>query len=81
MSITGEAKFPNLEWKYLMQMRFRVGTCDSVTDRVVDGDLFELGERHSPIIIRIGDESIERVRIEMKFVEMVFFSINLFKFS
>ncbi|VDK71568.1 unnamed protein product [Litomosoides sigmodontis] len=71
VSITGEAKFPNLEWKYIMQVRFRIGTCNSNTDRVVDGDLFELGVRHPPIVIRIGDESIERVRIEMKFVEQL----------
>lgn len=54
-----------------MQIRFRVGTSESDTDRVVDGDLFELGNRYSPIVIRIADESIRRVRIEMKFVEMV----------
>uniref|UniRef100_A0A158Q6R5 BTB domain-containing protein n=1 Tax=Elaeophora elaphi TaxID=1147741 RepID=A0A158Q6R5_9BILA len=70
VNIGGEAKFPNLEWKYLMQMRFRVGTCESITDRVVDSDFFELGKRYPPIAIRIGDENIRRVRIEMKFVEM-----------
>uniref|UniRef100_A0A8R1TWB5 BTB domain-containing protein n=1 Tax=Onchocerca volvulus TaxID=6282 RepID=A0A8R1TWB5_ONCVO len=71
VNILGEAKFPNLEWKYVMQMRFRVGTGESGMDRVVDSDLFELGKRHPPIVIRIGDRSIQRVRIEMKFVEML----------
>lgn len=71
VNITGEAKFPNLEWKYVVQMRFRVGTAQSDMDRVVDGDLFELGNRCSPIVIRIGDEAIQRIRIEMKFVETV----------
>ncbi|EFO22035.1 hypothetical protein LOAG_06450 [Loa loa] len=69
VNIKGEAKFSNLEWKYIMQIRFRVGIAESDTDRVVDGDLFELGKRLPPIVIRIGDESIRRVRIEMKFVE------------
>ncbi|KAL3985206.1 BTB/POZ domain family protein [Acanthocheilonema viteae] len=71
VNITGEAKFSNLEWKYIMQMRFRVGTFESETDRVVDGDLFELGKRYPPIVIRIGDENIQRVRVEIKFVEML----------
>ncbi|KAM3717726.1 BTB and MATH domain-containing protein [Dirofilaria immitis] len=71
VNITGEAKFPNLEWKYIMQMRFRVGTNESDTDRVVDADLFELGTRHPPIVIRIADRSIQRIRIEIKFVEML----------
>ncbi|KAK6107579.1 BTB/POZ domain family protein [Brugia pahangi] len=71
INVTGEGKFSNLEWKYIMQMRFRVGTAESDTDRVVDGDLFEIGKRYPPIVIRINDENIRRVRIEMKFVEML----------
>uniref|UniRef100_A0A915PKW3 BTB domain-containing protein n=1 Tax=Setaria digitata TaxID=48799 RepID=A0A915PKW3_9BILA len=61
INITGEEKFSNLEWKYVMQMRFRIGTAESETDRVVDGDLFELGKRYPPVVIRIGDENIQRV--------------------
>lgn len=78
LQITGEGKFPNLEWKYVMQIRFRVGGAKSDTDRVVDGDLFELGKRHPPIVLRIGDENIRRIRIEMKVIETVRFTY-LFK--
>ncbi|VDN37821.1 unnamed protein product [Gongylonema pulchrum] len=71
MHLRGEAKSENLEWKYIVQMRFRVGTAQSETDRVADGDLFELGKRCPPIAIRIADSNIQRIRIEMKFVETV----------
>ncbi|CAG9539873.1 unnamed protein product [Cercopithifilaria johnstoni] len=81
VNITGDAKFPNLEWKYVVQMRFRVGTCESDTDRVVDGDLFELGKRYPPIVLRIGDENIRRVRIEMKFVEMIHNFLPTFEYG
>ncbi|VDN05783.1 unnamed protein product [Thelazia callipaeda] len=67
--ITGEAKVPNLEWRYLAQIRFRVGTTASEIDKVVDGDLFEIGNRYPPIAIQIGDKNIQRIRIEMKMVE------------
>uniref|UniRef100_A0A914ZSU3 BTB domain-containing protein n=1 Tax=Parascaris univalens TaxID=6257 RepID=A0A914ZSU3_PARUN len=68
VDIFGESKEKNIEWRYVMQMRFRTGTNMIGSDRVVDGDIFEIGNRCRPIVLRIADPQVKRIRIEIRFI-------------
>uniref|UniRef100_A0A0M3IWI9 BTB domain-containing protein n=1 Tax=Ascaris lumbricoides TaxID=6252 RepID=A0A0M3IWI9_ASCLU len=68
VDIFGESKEKNIEWRYVMQMRFRTGTNVIGSDRVVDGDIFEIGNRCRPIVLRIADPQVKRIRIEIRFI-------------
>lgn len=67
----GESTDLNLEWRYIVQMRFRVASYVDNLEQVVDGDLFEFGRHCPPIRLQLTDPRIRRICIELRFVEKV----------
>lgn len=67
----GESTDLNLEWRYIVQMRFRVASDVDNLEQVVDGDLFEFGRHCPPIRLQLTDPRIRRICIELRFVEKV----------
>lgn len=72
VNLYGEANFPNLEWWYLILIRFSIQEDEnSTTVRALDCDLFQLGKHCKPIKLKIGDENVRKICIEMRPVHKV----------
>ncbi|VDM47048.1 unnamed protein product [Toxocara canis] len=70
--VFGESRQMDVEWRYVMQLRFRTGTDVPGSDRVVDGDIFEIGNRCQPIVLRIADTQVKRVCLEIRFIDKMY---------
>lgn len=60
------------DWSILAQARFRVGGFDGEM-KVVDGDVFRFGPYAQPVTVRIGDPSLFRLAIELRYIYQVCF--------
>ncbi|KAI6184088.1 BTB domain-containing protein [Aphelenchoides bicaudatus] len=57
-----------VEWSLLAQVRILVGGADNNPMDVVDADVFRFSPYASPVSIKIGDQKIFRLAIEMRYI-------------